>query len=109
MQQLLVNYYECPDCDVRWDDEWECACDDECPQCGTDVSPYESKNAHAVRYGELVDELKARLGGRGKVASALGLYPNAISHRLRNPDCVKFEHVLAAQHLLEQLPERRAA
>jgi len=27
-------FYECPECDVEWEDEWDCACDSECPVCG---------------------------------------------------------------------------
>ncbi len=29
-------FYEC-DCGNTWEDEWSCACDDECPECGRDV------------------------------------------------------------------------
>lgn len=34
----MTNTYEC-DCGTTWDDDWCCACDDECPSCGTDVEP----------------------------------------------------------------------
>lgn len=27
--------YVCPACDCEWQDQWSCACDDECPNCGT--------------------------------------------------------------------------
>lgn len=33
------NHYHCPDCDTEWTDWWSCACDDECPSCGYDISP----------------------------------------------------------------------
>lgn len=37
------NFYHCDDCDTKWEDEWSCCCDDECPTCGSsDWSPYES-------------------------------------------------------------------
>lgn len=36
----FTNHYHCEDCDVEWEDEWSCACDDECPECGTPISPY---------------------------------------------------------------------
>ena len=40
-QELVYsNHYHCDDCDVSWDDEWSCAVDDECPQCGKDISPH---------------------------------------------------------------------
>jgi hypothetical protein len=37
-----VNYYRCPDCNEEWQDEWSCACDDECPTCSISYSPYKS-------------------------------------------------------------------
>lgn len=26
--------YTCPECGERWEEEWDCACDSECPSCG---------------------------------------------------------------------------
>lgn len=37
-----LNYYRCDECDVEWTDEWSCMCDDECPSCGADISPYDA-------------------------------------------------------------------
>lgn len=34
-----INHYHCDECDVSWDDEWSCCCDDECPECGHAISP----------------------------------------------------------------------
>jgi len=39
---IYVNYYACAECGTEWDDRWSCACDDECPSCGTDMTPYDS-------------------------------------------------------------------
>lgn len=39
----LRNSYHCEDCDTSWSDAWCCACDDECPDCGTPYSPEESE------------------------------------------------------------------
>lgn len=37
-KELLFNvHYHCSDCDVSWQSEWSCACDDECPKCGHDI------------------------------------------------------------------------
>lgn len=36
------NYYECKNCDVKWEDEWDSTCDDECPKCETSHTPYKS-------------------------------------------------------------------
>ncbi len=37
------NLYRC-DCEGagEWESAWSCQCDDECPECRTAVSPYES-------------------------------------------------------------------
>lgn len=35
------NTYECP-CGNSWDDEWSCACDDECSECRATVLPTNS-------------------------------------------------------------------
>jgi hypothetical protein len=32
------NVYECP-CGCAWTDTWTAQCDDECPECGKDISP----------------------------------------------------------------------
>lgn len=43
MQQLrYLNEYFCDDCYIAWQDEWDCACDDECPECGTPFEPVRS-------------------------------------------------------------------
>lgn len=36
------NYYKCPSCKTKWNDEWDSQCDDECPDCGVAISPYKS-------------------------------------------------------------------
>jgi transcription initiation factor IIE alpha subunit len=41
--EWYTNYYVCPKCSYRWDDEWDCAVDDDCPNCEErDISPIES-------------------------------------------------------------------
>jgi hypothetical protein len=40
---LYRNHYECS-CGETWADEWYCGCDDECPECGLDISPHQSDN-----------------------------------------------------------------
>lgn len=42
----FVNHYRCPECGEEWQDEWSCACNDECPGCGLkDIEPYHSVEA----------------------------------------------------------------
>ena len=36
---MMTNRYTCPECGASWEDEWTCACDDDCPNCGTTCSP----------------------------------------------------------------------
>lgn len=37
----ILNYYECPQCGTAWEDEWDCACNDTCPACGTrEIEPH---------------------------------------------------------------------
>ena len=37
------NRYICPECRSSWEDEWSCACDDECGECGSEsISPVET-------------------------------------------------------------------
>jgi len=31
---LLNINYECPTCNTKWNELYECACDSECPECG---------------------------------------------------------------------------
>lgn len=40
------NRYACDCLDgsrSEWDSEWSCQCDDECPECGESVGPFESE------------------------------------------------------------------
>lgn len=39
------NQYECYRCDEKWQDEWSCQVDDECPTCGArHASPVKSED-----------------------------------------------------------------
>ena len=41
-EMLIRSFYKCPYCDYEWDDVWDCACNDECGECGaSDIEPYE--------------------------------------------------------------------
>jgi hypothetical protein len=39
---FFINYYKCSKCGERWEDQWDCACNDRCPACRTETEPYES-------------------------------------------------------------------
>lgn len=40
---LLLNHYQCEECDVEWSDKWSCACNDRCPVCNAETEPYDSE------------------------------------------------------------------
>lgn len=42
-QRWYLNHYYCEDCDLDWTDEWDCQCDNECPNCGADYTPVRSE------------------------------------------------------------------
>jgi hypothetical protein len=37
-----LNNYRCDECDVDWEDEWSCMCNDRCPTCDYEIEPYDS-------------------------------------------------------------------
>lgn len=43
-EHRFLNYYECDRCGTAWQDEWDAMCDDECPECGAVMTPYESED-----------------------------------------------------------------
>lgn len=48
----FLNRYRCDHCGTKWDDEWSCMCNDECPTCGDDQSPFESDDLTIVLEAE---------------------------------------------------------
>lgn len=42
IEDRFRNYYQCESCDTEWIDYWSCGCDDDCPNCGLTMSPYDS-------------------------------------------------------------------
>ena len=46
-----LNQYRCPYCQTEWEDSWDCACNDRCPDCNKEIEPYES----ALLEGELAE------------------------------------------------------
>ena len=44
----FCNHYTCARCGTSWSDEWSCCCDDECPECGTDMSPTDSDDLTVI-------------------------------------------------------------
>lgn len=40
--ERFLNRYRCPTCQIDWQDEWDCGCNDRCPQCNKEITPYAS-------------------------------------------------------------------
>lgn len=38
------NKYECSECGESWEDEWSCMCNDHCPTCNLELTPYDSED-----------------------------------------------------------------
>jgi hypothetical protein len=36
----FLKYYSHDECNTHWTDEWSCACNDSCPECGSEIEPY---------------------------------------------------------------------
>lgn len=44
----ILNHYTCYACAYEWSDEWDCGCDDDCPECGArHCSPHTSEEVKA--------------------------------------------------------------
>ena len=37
------NFYRHEECGTEWDDVWDSMCNDECPDCGAEIEPYDSE------------------------------------------------------------------
>lgn len=41
--QRYLNHYRCPYCQIDWQDEWDCGCNDRCPSCRREITPMASE------------------------------------------------------------------
>ncbi len=50
----FLNYYV--HCRTEWSDEWDCMCNDQCPECHTkDIEPYQSQEINDDgTHGEII-------------------------------------------------------
>jgi hypothetical protein len=49
---MFRNFYHCSECGEEWTDEWSCTCNDRCPKCNAETSPYSSEEIDAVICAE---------------------------------------------------------
>lgn len=40
--ERFLNRYRCPTCQIDWQEEWDCGCNDRCRLCHKEVTPYAS-------------------------------------------------------------------
>jgi len=40
------KFYRCP-CGHEWEDEWDCLCNDRCPNCNAEIEPYAHEEVEA--------------------------------------------------------------
>lgn len=40
--ERFLNRYQCPTCQIDWQDEWDCGCNDRCSRCNKEITPYAS-------------------------------------------------------------------
>lgn len=45
---IYSNNYHCPRCEEDWIDEWDCMCDDRCPNCNLSCSPVSSEEVNNI-------------------------------------------------------------
>jgi hypothetical protein len=41
-ESWYINYYLCERCGCSWTDPWDCMCNDRCPNCDIEMTPYAS-------------------------------------------------------------------
>ncbi|WAR45989.1 hypothetical protein [Methylomonas rapida] len=53
-----LNQYRCLYCQTEWEDVWDCACNDRCPDCNKEIEPYESAliDGESAETGSPVEE-----------------------------------------------------
>jgi hypothetical protein len=53
MAETYTNHYY--HCNVQWDDEWDCMCNDGCPFCHHEIEPYAStQDGHEIIHNQAV-------------------------------------------------------
>lgn len=52
----FTNHYHCPECDTSWHDDWHCACNDDCPDCGAEIEPEDSTDHLPEKVREWLGE-----------------------------------------------------
>ena len=45
---IYRNFYRCP-CGCEWADEWDCMCNDRCPDCDAECEPFDSEEVAPYR------------------------------------------------------------
>jgi hypothetical protein len=49
-EDWYINHYLCVRCGYAWTDAWDCMCNDRCPQCDIEMTPYASNDVVKRQY-----------------------------------------------------------
>lgn len=55
---IYTNYYLC-ECGAEWNNEDDCMCNDRCPQCRTEMTPYASDSGLMTQEEIATERLRA--------------------------------------------------
>ena len=79
------KHHTCP-CGTDWWDEWDCLCNDRCPNCNTEVEPDDHEAIEgdmSARIRALNDRLRTSMtGGRVMMTAAVSALPEEVRGRV---------------------------
>jgi hypothetical protein len=94
MMAWFENWYQCPDCQCEWQQEWSCICGDSCPACGL-------RNIEASDFIDLSVRIERALDGSARVYFSPPMAAHKPDYRLfatlPNEALLSFASSLAAQ------------
>jgi len=98
-----LNQYRCPYCQTEWEDVWDCACNDRCPDCNKEIEPYESAliEGESVET-ELPDEKPASANVTAAAVNRLFVVSYEIDYVHRVSVGITADSPEAAQQIAEQ-------
>ncbi|MFK4705674.1 hypothetical protein ABIC83_002513 [Roseateles asaccharophilus] len=81
----MTNHYSHDACETEWDDPHSCACDDECPECGTAISPDSSTEHFMLTESDEHPGLYGLAGGRAAEKTHAGPATQPAASTLPSP------------------------
>jgi len=98
-----LNHYRCPYCQTEWEDEWDCACNDRCPDCNKEIEPYDSTviDSESADTGSPAEE-QPSVGSPAKGMQRLYVVAYEIDYVHRVSVGITADSTEAAQQIAEQ-------